>query len=444
MPGQRDTLVSKMVAEGTSDDDIRATLKAFDAQQAPAAAAPPLSRAGYYQGVVEAAPQVARAAVDALPAIGGMIGGLVGKVPGARMVTAGIGGAAGEGYRQLLTHAGELPGAMADVARNAVRQPAATLRGFGEGAAEGVKDAAIQGGIQAAAQGGGELLSAGASTAAPWLMNRALNLTDKLSREFPNLSKTMIEHSLTVTNGGLSKARTMLNAAKTEANAALAQADAAGARVPITAATDGLSKTLTKVLDSEDIEGGLRALASVEAKMLKGRGADLTNVAADALKKTLQTESKALYTAQKMGAGRPNVGVRAQAIADMAQSLNAGIADITEKAGAMGYKLANADAAEMIGAVRGITKGIRPGANLYQAMVRPGVGAVMGGVVGAESGGTKGAVPGALIGGALTSPAGMSRLAVTLAKPSVKAMLVQSPRLAALLAQLMTQEQEPQ
>jgi hypothetical protein len=37
----------------------------------------------------------------------------------------------------------------------------------------------------------------------------------------------------------------------------------------------------------------------------------------------------------------------------------------------------------------------------------------------------------------------MSRLAVTLAKPSVKAMLVQSPRLAALLAQLMTQEQEP-
>lgn len=38
MPDRREDLVRKMIAEGTSDDDIRATLKVFDAQPPPAAA----------------------------------------------------------------------------------------------------------------------------------------------------------------------------------------------------------------------------------------------------------------------------------------------------------------------------------------------------------------------------------------------------------------------
>ncbi|HMF61860.1 MAG TPA: hypothetical protein VK595_15880, partial [Vicinamibacterales bacterium] len=120
------------------------------------------------------------------------------------------------------------------------------------------------------------------------------------------------------------------------------------------------------------------------------------------------------------------------------------IGQITTKAGAAGYRAANAGAEEMIGAVRGITKGIRPGSNLYQAMVRPGVGAVLGGVTGAEAGGTKGALVGGLVGGALTSPAGMSRLAVTLGRPSVQAILRQSPRLATAMAQLMGAENQEQ
>jgi hypothetical protein len=142
-----------------------------------------------------------------------------------------------------------------------------------------------------------------------------------------------------------------------------------------------------------------------------------------------------------MGNGRPNVTVQAQALADMAASLNAGIDAATTQAGAPGYRAGNAGAQEMIGAVRGITKGTRPGANLYQAMVRPGVGAVLGGVTGAQTGGTKGAVVGSLVGGALTSPAGMSRLAVALTKPAVQTLLKQSPRLAAAVAALMAGEE---
>jgi len=383
-------------------------------------------------------------AADALPAVGGLIGGMVGKVPGVRVATAAIGGAAGEGYRQIVKHGAELPGAVADVAHNLMDADTrgATVQGFQEGATEGAKQAAMQGAIAGGGQAVGEGLVAGASKAAPYLMNRALNLTDRLSREFPNLSNTMIEHALTVTKGGLQQARGMLRAAKTEANAALQAAHATGATVPITAATDGLQKTLTKVINSEDIEGGLKVLAAIERKAVSGRAAALTPMEADALKTSLQTQSKSLYLAQKMGQGKPNVSVQAQALQDMAESLNDSIGQITTKAGAAGYRAANAGAEEMIGAVRGITKGIRPGSNLYQAMVRPGVGAVLGGVAGAETGGTKGAAAGALIGGALTSPAGMSRLAVTLGKPSVQALLKHSPRLSAAVLQLMAGGQE--
>ena len=377
---------------------------------------------------------------DWLPTVGGVIGGLAGKVPGVRIVTAGIGGAAGEGYRQLVRHAGELPGAVVDVARNLVTEPAATLGGFVEGAKAGATQAAVQGGIQAAGQGVGEGVTGVAAKASPWLMNRALNLTDKLSREFPNLSTTMIEHALTVSQGGLAKARTLLTGAKAKATAALAQAQAAGATVPITAATDGLQKTLVDVLNSADIEGGLAALAAVERRIGSGRVRDLTPVAADALKRSLQTQSKQLYTAAKMGQGKPNVSVQAQALADMAASLNDAIGTITTNAGAAGYRAANATAAELIGAVRGISKGTRPGANLYQAMVRPGVGAVLGGVSGAQTGGYQGGVAGALVGGALTSPAGMSRVAVALSRPGVQAILRQSPRLAAAVASLQAME----
>jgi hypothetical protein len=311
---------------------------------------------------------------------------------------------------------------------------------MGEAAAGIGTEGAIQGVSEVAGAG----LGAVTSRAAPWLMNRALNLTDKLSREFPNVTTTMIEQALTVTQGGLEKARGLLRAAKTKANAALTTAHAAGATVPITAATDGLHKTVLQVANSEDIEGGLKVLAAMEKRMQGGRGPTLTPIEADALKRSLQTQSKALYTAQKMGQGRPNVTVQAQALHDMAESLNAAIGDVTTQAGAPGYRAANAQASELIGAVRGITKGIRPGANLYQAMVRPGVGAVLGGVTGAQTGGTKGAATGALVGGALTSPAGMSRLAVTMTRPSVQAILRQSPRLAAALAELMVaEEQEP-
>ncbi len=88
-------------------------------------------------------------ASDFLPTVGGAIGGMAGGIPGAA-----LGGAAGEGYRSLINHATELPGAFMDVARNvAGGHGLATLKGFNEGATEGGIGAATEGAIQGALTG---------------------------------------------------------------------------------------------------------------------------------------------------------------------------------------------------------------------------------------------------------------------------------------------------
>jgi hypothetical protein len=438
MPEPLKAIVERMVTAGEPEENIKLVIQHYKAPATPGGEFANV-KAGGSSGLTAPAEPAGRTwtdtAVDLLPAAGGLVGGVVGGL-GGTVLGMGVGGVPGS------VGGAALGGAGGEAAKQLIN------RARGDQAPATATQAAADIGIQGGIQGAGELVGLGAakvaSKAAPWLMNRALNLTDKLSREFPNLSKTMIEKSLTVTNGGLEKARGLLRAAKGEANAALQTAHAAGATVPIDAATSGLKRTLSTVMNGDDIEGGLATLAAVERKIGAGRAAALTPMEADALKTSLQTQSKALYTAAKMGAGRPNVSVKAQALADMAASLNQSLGDITTQAGATGYRAANAEAAEAIGAVRGITKGIRPGANLYQAMVRPGVGAVSGGVLGSQADGAKGAAVGALVGGALTSPAGMSRLAVALSKPGVKVILRGSPKLAAAVASVMAGETPPE
>lgn len=369
------------------------------------------SKWGWYQGIVNALPSSSTVA-KALPAVGGAIGGMIGGPAGAA-----VGGAAGQGYKTLVQNAAEIPGAMRDVARNAMQYPSETA----EGAVSGVNRGGLDTGLQAAAQGGlqkaGDVASTVAtSKVAPWLMDKALNLSDKLSREFPNLSQTMIENALTVTQGGLNQARKMLRAAKDQANGALATAERAGAAVPITAATDGLNTTLQKVVNSSDPEGGLRALIAAERKITTGRSPTLSPTEADALKVSLQTQSKALYAAEKAGTGRPNTTIHAQALADMAASLNQALGNITTQAGAPGYRDANAGAQEMIGAVRGIAKGMK-GNDIISA---------------ARKG------PSAALGATVTTPAMLSNFGLMASKPSMQALLKQSPRISALVLQMLS------
>ena len=154
MPDQRETLVRKMVAEGLDDDAIVSTLKVYDTQQSAAPNAP-------------AADGAMSKASDFLPTAGGIIGGIAGGIPGAA-----LGGAAGQGYQSLVDNITEIPGALADIARNVVGGHAgATAKGFAEGSGLGAADAAMEGALSGATQGAVKL-----ATKAPGLVVGGLRM----------------------------------------------------------------------------------------------------------------------------------------------------------------------------------------------------------------------------------------------------------------------------
>lgn len=379
---------------------------------------------------------------NALPTVGGIVGGAVGGVPGAAM-----GGAAGEGYRGLLEHASEIPGAIADVAHNLIAQPAATVKGFAQGAAGGTVDAAKEAAGQAAGQVIGNGMVAGASKLSGWLMNRATTrVTEKLMRDFPELSDTLIENALSVSKGGYAKAQSLLMAAKGKANAALKIADKSGQSIPVQM-TDDLAQSFKTAL-LEDAVKGKRIVAQpgqplsvasqrldpatqkvftkIDSALGSNGTVDITASEADLLKRQLQKESRALYSNYSAPNGPKAMGMDATERGEFASRLNDAIDGI-----AKGYREANAEAKPLIGAVRGIKQAIRPNGNLYQAMIRPAVGAATGGALGSREGGTPGSVLGAIAGAAATSPAGMSREAIILAHPAMQAILRQIPKPAA-------------
>lgn len=342
------------------------------------------------------------AGANDLPSVGGMVGGYLGGIAGA-----GAGGALGDAARQVVR------------------------RSYGEDSPEGVTDQVTamgrEGALQAAFEGVGRGASRVAAGAGRWFMNRGLNPPDVLAREFPDMADTAIDNALTVSQGGLEKARTLLARTKAEVARMLSQADAAGARVSVDDALSGLDDVLDTVARSSDPEGGLRALVEVERKMRAGRSGVMTLTEADLVKRELQRESKSVYRAIAAGNGAPNLTAKAEAVASMAKALNTAIDAAAERSGVAGYRATNEIARDLIGASRGIQRAIRRGGTNYQALVRPGMGAILGG--GAASMTGESPVAGAVTGAILGSPRGLSTSAVLLTNPATREILRQSPRL---------------
>lgn len=115
-------------------------------------------------------PGIVERATNWLPAIGGMVGGVAGGVPGAA-----VGGAAGEGLRKLAQSAGQLPAAVADIARNMATPEgrSATAQGFASGAREGAIDSGLEGAGQAGAQVVGGVVGKGVGMAGRALADTA-------------------------------------------------------------------------------------------------------------------------------------------------------------------------------------------------------------------------------------------------------------------------------
>jgi hypothetical protein len=458
MPDNLQQIVERMVKAGESEGNIALVIKHYKAQ-------PPVSAgdAGMTGAVVKdtstgrttwvegATDTTRKVAATAAPTVGGIVGGLVGGNVGAA-----VGGAAGVGYKQLLEHATEIPGAVVDVARNLVKEPKATLTGFVQGATEGAKEAGLEAASQGAANWvGGKVAQAG-GVMAKWLMNRATTrVSARLMRDFPELSDTLIDNALTVSKGGEAKARSLLVKAKLEATKALKLADEAGATIPVEMTEDLATSLKTALVEKAIKTGGAPAqsgqalsaasqrldpatkqlFARVDQAASKGTPLDLSPTQADLLKTQLQKESRALYANRTAPNGQKAMGMDATERAEFASRLNDAI-DVAAK----GYKAANAKAKPLIGAVRGIGQAIRPNGNLYQAMVRPAVGAIVGEEAGRRSGVNP--IAAGVAGAAMTSPAGMSREAILLAHPAVQTLLRQLPKpLADALTQFAFEQQ---
>lgn len=276
-------------------------------------------------------------------------------------------------------------------------------------------------------------------------MGQALSPTAKLAKEFPELADTAIEHSLTVSQGGLDKARAFLRAAKATANGALTKADAAGVTIPVSDVTDGLNKTLSAIADSPDPMGNLRRISAIEQSLTKGRGATMTPMEADALKTSLQREARSFYQAVQSGQS-PQLALKARAYADMASHLNEAIGDATANAGADGYRAANADAQSMIGVKKAIERQVlKPNNNLMSAVLRLGGGGLTGAGIGAAVDGKQGAAAGAVAGALASQPVNLSRLALTLSNPAVQGIVKQLPKpvIAAIAAHFQGEEAHP-
>lgn len=397
-----------------------------------------------------------------LPGVGGFIGGLAGRMGGTilggsvaggtagAIVGAGIGGMAGKGYGELLSHATELPGAIRDVYGNLMAggpARAATIEGARQGLDESVLSLAGEGLKQAALQAGGEGIAAGAAALAPPVMKAAVNASLRLRKEFPNLSQTLIDNALRVSEGGYAKAQVLLKVASDKVHTALGLADATGVTIPV-ALTPEVAESLKTALTAGGIKsgtipkttaGGVVTTASarlpaklqvvmnsIDQALENGTPMHLTPSEADLLKTELQRESQRLYDNAIAQNGPKAISQTAIEVGDFAARLNDAIDAVTK-----GYRDTNAVRQSLIGAERAIERGVRPTVN-PKALIGPAAGALVGEETGRSQGHPitgmlSGMATGTAVGAAL-SPAGLSSTALLLAHPVLQQILTQMPR----------------
>lgn len=233
-----------------------------------------------------------------LPAIGGMAGGVAGGPIGAA-----VGGAAGEGYRQLADHATELPGAVADVARNLVTQPGATLRGLVGGAGSGAMAAGTEGAIQGAIEGGGQLAAKYVvQPAARALMRGYLkpSLAGANIAKAREIVQTALDEALPVTQGGEARAERLISELNRDINSQLAKVKG---KVDLGQVADRVrrfakAKYFKPGVDDADYRAALAVADSIDshAALKLPNGAQVTRVnatAANDIKQAVRPPSRA-------------------------------------------------------------------------------------------------------------------------------------------------------
>jgi hypothetical protein len=199
-------------------------------------------------------------ALEALPSVGGMVGGLLGggggipSGPGALATAAGgaaIGGAGGESLRQLI--------------RRGIGASAPATSG------EAAKDIGLAGLVQGGAEATGQVIGKGLQAGGQRLMHSALKPNPSMLKEYgttaPKLVKTLFDEGINVTPGGMEKLQRLFDSTNAEIKEAVK--NAAGTVSRDTVATRSLS-TAGKLSEQVNPKAALRDVARVTEEFRTG------------------------------------------------------------------------------------------------------------------------------------------------------------------------------
>jgi hypothetical protein len=236
--------------------------------------------------------------LNALPMVGGTVGGIVGGVPGAA-----LGGAAGEGYRQAATHAAEIPEALADVARNAVEQPGATLRGAIGGGTAGTVGAAKEGAVNAAAEVGGRVANKYVVQPVARAVMRGYikpSLAAANIEHAREIVQTALDEALPVTAGGDARAERLITELNADINSTLARVKGKISLPDVAKRVRAFAKAkyFKPGVDSADYQAALEVADAIDrhAALNLPNGARVTGVnavAANDIKQAVRPPSRA-------------------------------------------------------------------------------------------------------------------------------------------------------
>lgn len=368
-------------------------------------------------------PSIADRTIGALPTIGGAVGSLAGGIGGAA-----LGGAAGAGYRSLATHAGELPGAVADVARGLVQHPRETLGGALSGMTEGATDAGISGAIQGGLEAAGGVVGKGLKAVGGGLYRGGVALLPRsLKQASPNIATTGLKEGIALTKRGAQKAERLVSGSRQMADDVIAKAEQAGAPpVKARAVIQEFRPVRDKMRAQADLglpneTPTLAARAKSFAGQHKG-GIPLTK--AQALKRESQELATNAYKARDKGAVINSM----EALTNEAQArgLRKGIEARVPEVGPI-----NQRTQDLVGVLRGAEHASET-AHILPRLLGSGGAAALG-----SAGGLLPAVAAGGAGMALTTPGGLTATGLGIrALEPVASHAPQAGRLAALLAAL--------
>lgn len=360
----------------------------------------------------------ARKAVEALPAVGGLVGSVAGA-PTGPVGAAGLAsvlGAGGEAFRQVLGHA-------------------VGLENLPQTSGEAIEQIGKAGTGQAALALGGSGIAKGVAGTGKLASQLALRAT-------PQVAKTAIREGIVATQAGLDAAKAKIGEWGGVMARIAAKAGQRGVQYqPADVVTEVGKKLVGTFEGATNIPLLKRKLTSLSSNFLRSYPDLITPQTLLKIEQSADRAATKLYRAVGKGEPRASVGLAAQwhkEIADWARTQLRRLPDsIDHKGTAYTMTAAKKVTQEIIKAKDAVAKVISPGPRFAERAISRTPSTVIGGTIGASVGGLSGDSPGerslrgiegALMGAALANPAILSNLGLALNNPLLLSLLRYLPQ----------------